>query len=256
MTSQGVRNRDAADDSNRNGDLIMNKFMIVPCLFLMLGVRVPMAADGQFPESHEGTASGAAGFGIGALVGALVGGPVGALVGAAGGAYFAEQDAAKDTAIGELQVKLDERESQLAVLKSDFELTQVAMIGETQVLQRTTDIPLNLTVYFRSNGADIEASLQPHLVQLATYLKTYPDLIVQLEGYSDRRGSSEHNMALSQRRIDAIRRILEESGIAPERMREHAYGESRAQAGSGDVDAMIFDRAVIISIDDSRATRA
>ncbi len=256
MTSQGVRNRDAADDSNRNGDLIMNKFMIVPCLFLMLGVRVPMAADGQFPESHEGTTSGAAGFGIGALVGALVGGPVGALVGAAGGAYFAEQDAAKDKTIGELEVKLDERESQLSALKSDFELTQVAMTGEARVLQQPADAPLNLTVYFRSNGADIEESLQPHLVQLAAFLNTYTDLIVQLEGYSDRRGSSEHNMDLSQRRINAIRRVLEASGIAPERMREYAYGESRAQAESGDVDAMIFDRAVIISIDDNRATRA
>lgn len=234
----------------------MNKFMIVPCLFLMLGIRVPMAADGQFPGSHEGTANGAAGFGIGALVGALVGGPVGALVGAAGGAYFAEQDAAKDQAIGELEVKLDERESQLAVLKSDFELTQVAMTGETQVLQQPANAPLNLTVYFRSNGADIEESLQPHLVQLAAYLNSYPDLTVQLEGYSDRRGSSEHNMDLSHRRINAIRRVLEESGIAPERLREYAYGESRAQAESGDMEAMIFDRAVIISIHDSHATRA
>ena len=256
MTSQGVRNRDAADDSNRNGDLIMNKFILVPWLFLMLGVRVPMAADTELMESREGTAYGATGFGIGALVGALVGGPVGALMGAAGGAYFAEQDAAKDEAIGELEVKLDDRESQLAVLKSNFEQTQVAMTGDVQVLEQRTNVPLNLTVYFRSNGTDIEESLQPHLVQLGAYLKTYPDLIVRMEGYSDRRGSRKHNMALSQQRINAIRQVLENSGIAPERMREYAYGESRAQAESGDVDAMIFDRAVIISIDDSRATRA
>ena len=234
----------------------MSKFMIVPCLFLMLGVRVPMAAEAEFPQSHEGTASGARGFGIGALVGALVGGPVGALVGAAGGAYFAEQDAAKNKAIGELEVKLDERESQLAVLKSDFELTQVAMTGGVPVLEQRPDVPLNLAVYFRSNGAGIEESLRPHLVQLAAYLKTYPELIVRLEGYSDRRGSRAHNMSLSQQRIGAIRRVLEESGIAPERMREYAYGESRAQAESGDVDAMIFDRAVIISIDDSSAAHA
>jgi len=234
----------------------MSKFMIVPCLFLMLGVRVPMAAETEFPQSHEGTANGAKGFGIGALVGALVGGPVGALVGAAGGAYFAEQDAAKNKAIGELEVKLDERESQLAVLKSDFELTQVAMTGGAAVLGQRPDVPLNLAVYFRSNGAGIEDSLRPHLVQLAAYLKTYPELIVRLEGYSDRRGSRAHNMTLSQQRIGAIRRALEESGIAPERMREYAYGESRAEAESGDVDAMIFDRAVIISIDDSSATHA
>ena len=234
----------------------MSKFMIVPCLILMLGIRMPMAADTEFPESHEGTVNGARGFGIGALVGALVGGPVGALVGAAGGAYFAEQDAAKDKAIGELEVKLDERESELALLKSDFELTQVAMTGEVQVLQQRADAPINLPVYFRTDTAAIEQSLRPHLIQLGAYLQAYPELVVRLEGYSDRRGSSDHNLMLSQRRISAIRQILENAGIAPDRIREHAYGESRAQAEPGDTDAMIFDRAVIISIDDTGSARA
>ena len=81
-------------------------------------------------------------------------------------------------------------------------------------------------------------------------------LQVQLEGYSDRRGDVAYNLALSQRRIDSIRRILEAQGIAADRIREHAWGEARAAAQDGDADAMIFDRAVIISIGDSRSNRA
>ena len=231
----------------------MNKFIIVPCLILMLGIRMPMAADAQI---EEGTLDGAQGFGIGALVGALVGGPVGALVGAAGGAYFAAQDAAKDKTIGDLEVKLDARESQLAVLKSDFEQTQVAMTGDVQILQQRPDTPISLPVYFRTNATAIEESLRPHLEQLGVYLQAYPDLEVRLEGFSDQRGDNDYNLALSQRRISAIRQILEEAGIAPERIREHAYGESRANAGPGDADAMVFDRAVIISIDAGGSTRA
>jgi hypothetical protein len=107
----------------------MSRFMIAPFLILMLGIRMPMAAD---TEIDEGTMDGAKGFGIGALVGGLVGGPVGALVGAAGGAFFAEQNAGKDRTIGDLEVKLDERESELALLRSDFERTQVAMTGDVQ----------------------------------------------------------------------------------------------------------------------------
>ncbi len=231
----------------------MIRFMIVPCLILMLGIRMPMASE---TENGGGTINGAKGFGIGALVGGLIGGPVGALVGAAGGAVFAEQDARKDRTIGDLEVKLDERDSELATLKGDFEQTQVAMTGDVQVLQRDPDAPISLPVYFRTNTATIEESLGPHLAQLGAYLRAYPDLEIRLEGYSDRRGGSDYNLALSERRIAAIRKILEDEGIAPDRFREHAYGEVRAAAEPGDTDAMVFDRSVIISIGASGPARA
>ena len=236
----------------------MSKFMIVPCIILMLGIRMPMAAE---TEIDEGSIDGAKGLGIGALVGGLVGGPVGALVGAAGGAFFAEQDARNKRTIDDLEVNLDERESQLAVLKSDFEQTQVAMTGNVAALdgatpRRAPGAPLSLPIYFRTNTAGVEELLRPNLEQLGAYLKAFPELEVRLEGHSDMRGGADYNLALSQRRIGAIRRILEDQGIAPERIREHAYGESRARAKAGDADAMIFDRAVIINIGDSGSNRA
>lgn len=231
----------------------MIRFFIVPCVILMLGIRVPMAEEMQ---SGEGSLEGAKGLGIGALVGGLVGGPVGALVGAAGGAFFAEQNAEKDRSIDDLEVRLDSRTSELAVLKSDLEQTQVAMTGDMPVIAHEPDVPLSLAVYFRTDDASVEASLEPHLEQLGAYLKAYPDLAVHLEGYSDARGDLAYNLALSQRRIDSIRRILEAHGVAPDRVRVSAYGETRAKARADDVDAMIFDRAVVISIGDSPSNRA
>lgn len=231
----------------------MSRFMIVPCLVLMLGIRMPMAAEA---EIDEGTMDGAKGFGIGALVGGLIGGPVGALVGAAGGAFFAEQDAGKDRTIGDLEVELDGRDSELATLKSDFQQTQVAMMGDVPILQRRPDAPISLPVYFRTDTAAIEESLRPHMEKLVAYLKAYPELQVRLEGYSDRRGGSDYNLALSERRIGAVRKILEDEGIAADRIREHAYGEARASAAAGDADAMVFDRSVVISVGVSGAARA
>lgn len=239
----------------------MSRFMIAPCLILMLGIRMPMAAE---PEMDEGTVNGAAGFGIGALVGALVGGPVGALVGAAGGAYFAEQDAAKDRTIGDLEGELDARTTELAGFKSEFEQTRAAMTSDTQTVaaldggavSARPDAPLTLAVYFKTDNAGVEDSLRPHLEQLGGYLKAYPGLEVRLEGYSDARGDAQYNLALSERRIEAIRRILVDAGIAPERIRGHAYGETRAKAADGDADAMAFERSVVISIGDSSSNRA
>ncbi len=231
----------------------MSRFMIVPCIILMLGIRIPMAAE---TEIGEGSMDGARGLGIGALVGGLVGGPVGALVGAAGGAFFAEQNAGKDRTIGNLQGKLDEHESELALLKSDFERTQVAMTGEVRILRPGPDTPISLSVYFRTDTDTIEESLRPHLSKLGVYLKAYPDLEVRLDGYSDRRGSADYNLALSRRRIGAIRQILEDEGVAPARIRENAFGEHRAKAHVGDPDAMVFDRAVIIRVGYSDSAHA
>jgi len=231
----------------------MSRFLIAPCIILMLGMRMPMAAEA---DVDGGSVNGAMGLGIGAVVGALVGGPVGALVGAAGGAYFAEQDAAKDGAIDSLEGRLNARESELAALKSDFEQTQVAMTGEVPLLPRGLDAPLSLPVYFRTDATNVEASLRPHLERLGVYLKDNPELRVRLEGFSDRRGDADYNLALSERRIAAIRRILEEQGIAPDRFYEHAYGETRARGDAADADAMVFDRAVVISVGESGATRA
>jgi len=231
----------------------MSKFMIVPCIILMLGIRMPMAAEAV---ADEGSMEGAKGFGIGALVGALVGGPVGAIVGAAGGAYFAEQDAGKDRTIDDLEVRLDERDGQLAELRADFEQTQVAMTGDAAVLPGNPNAPISLPVYFRTDAATVDDSLRPHLTQLVAYLEVYPELNVRLEGYSDQRGNAEYNLALSQRRIDGIRRILESEGIAPDRIRGYAYGETRAAAATGDADAMVFDRAVVISVGEIDSTKA
>lgn len=231
----------------------MSRFMIVPCIILMLGIRMPMAAEANVDED---SIEGAKGFGIGALVGALVGGPVGAIVGAAGGAYFAEQDAGKDRTIDDLEVRLDERDGQLAELRADFEQTQVAMTGDAAVLPGNPSAPISLPVYFRTDTATVDDSLRPHLTQLAAYLGVYPELEVRLEGYSDLRGDEEYNLALSQRRIDGIRQLLEAEGIAPERIRGYAYGETRATGAAGDPDAMVFDRAVVISVGEIDSTRA
>ena len=181
---------------------------------------------------------------------------MGAIVGAAGGAYFAEQDAGKDRTIDDLEVRLDERDGQLAELRADFEQTQVAMTGDAAVLPGHSSAPISLPVYFRTDAATVDESLRPHLTQLAAYLEAYPELEVRLEGYSDLRGDAEYNLALSQRRIDGIRQLLEAEGIAAERIRGYAYGETRATGAVGDPDAMVFDRAVVISVGELVQTKA
>lgn len=231
----------------------MSRFVILTCIFLAMGIRTPLAAeDGPPPESDTP----ALGLGIGAVLGALIGGPPGALVGAAGGAWLGTRDAGKDSTIADLEAKLDERTLELARLRADFDRAQADTLEPaTQVASRDAQVArgllsegFSLPVFFRTDDARVDESLKPHLKDLGKFLQSFPELNVRLEGFTDRRGDSDYNLALSQRRIAAVREALETEGVASARIFERAYGETQARAESADAEAMAFDRTVIIGL--------
>ncbi|MEM6717483.1 MAG: OmpA family protein, partial [Cyanobacteria bacterium P01_C01_bin.147] len=63
--------------------------------------------------------------------------------------------------------------------------------------------------------------------QIADAMRTYPSLVVELQGHTDPRASAAYNRALSERRSLSTRDYLLRQGIAAERMRIVPFGESR-----------------------------
>jgi OOP family OmpA-OmpF porin len=55
-------------------------------------------------------------------------------------------------------------------------------------------------------------------------LRDNPALSVVIVGHSDNQGSLEANIALSQRRAEAVRAALVERGVEPERLEAHGIG--------------------------------
>lgn len=51
--------------------------------------------------------------------------------------------------------------------------------------------------------------------------------LIEVQGHTDQRGDRAVNIALSQRRAQAVTRYLAERGVAPERMRAQGYGPDR-----------------------------
>ena len=70
---------------------------------------------------------------------------------------------------------------------------------------------------------------------VADLLGDYPDTRVRIEGNSDRVGSIEYNLRLSNQRAEGIRRALVANGIAASRLEAKGYGRSRPVA-SNDTD--------------------
>ena len=71
-----------------------------------------------------------------------------------------------------------------------------------------------------------------------------PDVLLSLEGHADERGTREYNLALGERRGQAVRRILRLLGIDSQRLSAISYGEENPVATGHDESAWRLNRRV------------
>lgn len=196
------------------------------------------------------------GLGMGALIGGLIAGPPGAIIGAAGGAWFGDKESQEDEKRIALEKRLLEKQSELGYLQNQFsdlqsqygqELQQVSMQKRLSSLEQLSQ-GVSLTVYFRTNSADIDQDMTQRITRLARFLSSFPEIQLQLEAHADQRGSEAHNKLLSQQRARTIETALLAAGLPARQIRTVAYGESQAKAKDGDKEGQIFDRRVYIHL--------
>ena len=77
-------------------------------------------------------------------------------------------------------------------------------------------------VRFGFDRWELNDAAQTALLTLIKELRENPRLSVDLEGYADPKGTSDYNVALSQRRVGAVRRYLVDKGVALPRI--HSVG--------------------------------
>ena len=92
-------------------------------------------------------------------------------------------------------------------------------------------------IYFIVDQSDLTPEGQEILTKQAQWLQRYPNVVVQVEGHSDERGTREYNIALSARRATATREFLIAQGVNPRRISSIAYGKERPAAlcDAGDI---------------------
>jgi peptidoglycan-associated lipoprotein len=73
----------------------------------------------------------------------------------------------------------------------------------------------------------IPLDAKPVLEEDARWLQGHPDVKVTLEGHCDQRGTNEYNLALGQRRAEAVKRVLVILGIDESRLSVTSYGEEQ-----------------------------
>lgn len=99
-------------------------------------------------------------------------------------------------------------------------------------------------VYFDFNASTIKTEYQELLVWHGRYLASNPDMKVRLEGHTDERGSREYNVALGDRRGQAVSRLLMFQGAKSSQVQVVSYGEEKPVALEHDESAWSQNRRV------------
>jgi peptidoglycan-associated lipoprotein len=91
------------------------------------------------------------------------------------------------------------------------------------------------TIYFTYDSSELSAEAREILKANADWLKSHRDVKVVTEGHCDERGTIEYNLALGERRANAVRDHLATLGVERARIRILSYGEERpAESGHGE----------------------
>ncbi len=82
-------------------------------------------------------------------------------------------------------------------------------------------------VYFDFDMWTIRSDAKDALSENAKWLVENKDVMVQIEGHGDERGTSEYNLALGERRARSTMRYLANLGVSPSRISFISYGEEK-----------------------------
>lgn len=164
-------------------------------------------------------------------------------------AYLASQRVALAGEQAHLRQTMEEiraanaQRSQTVLAERDRELAQLKARQTPQGYVITVG-----NVLFQTGKAALAPGAQPTMDRLAAFLNKNPDQRVRIDGYTDSQGSENANLALSQRRADAVRAALVSRGVDSSRIATHGNGEASPVADNSTAEGRQMNRRVEILV--------
>ena len=90
------------------------------------------------------------------------------------------------------------------------------------------------SIYFDYDSNVVKDEFRPVVAAHAKYLGQHRTTRVRIEGNTDERGSREYNLALGQRRADAVREMMQVLGASPGQIETVSFGEEKPRAQGSD----------------------
>jgi outer membrane protein OmpA-like peptidoglycan-associated protein len=101
-------------------------------------------------------------------------------------------------------------------------------------------------ILFEYDKADVTTDEAQKIRTVADLVKKNEQLVVRLDGHTDPRGSDKYNVALSERRVEAVRKSLVDAGVPADRIVIASFGERRPKCGGTTEECYQADRRVEI----------
>jgi peptidoglycan-associated lipoprotein len=118
---------------------------------------------------------------------------------------------------------------------SDGSITETAGSGIVAGSQEDLIVNVGDRVFFGYDSSDLDSDALELLQDQVAWLKQNSNVSVTIEGHCDERGTREYNLALGEKRAQAVKNYLIGLGISPDRVSTISYGKERpAVVGSND----------------------
>lgn len=103
------------------------------------------------------------------------------------------------------------------------------------------------TVYFDLDQDSLKPEFQAIVSCHAKYLRDRPSSRMTLDGHADERGSRDYNMALGERRGNAVSSAMQAAGGSASQLTVNSYGEEKPVCNDSGEDCWSRNRRVEIS---------
>lgn len=126
--------------------------------------------------------------------------------------------------------------------------TAVAAVNTAQINPDALALAAGRTVYFDYDSFVIRPQFQDLIEVSAKRIQVDQSQKLAIEGHTDERGGREYNLALGQKRADAVRRALSLLGVPEARMEAVSFGKEKPAVEGATEAAMEKNRRAEISV--------
>lgn len=183
--------------------------------------------------------------------GLLIALPVTAMMACSSGPSEAELEAERNRkAAAEQQAEADRLARERAARDAEQAKAAAAkrvMEIEERKKREMADLQEYQTIYFEFDRSNVRSDFYSILDKHATYLTNNPGVSIVIQGHTDKFGTPEYNIALGERRGQAVETYLQNAGVSGSQLSVVSFGEEKpASYGNTRADFAKNRRAVIV----------
>jgi len=120
------------------------------------------------------------------------------------------------------------------------------MSSEEQARLQMQELQKNNIVYFGLDKYDVSSEYAQMLDAHAAFLRSNPSYKVTVEGNADERGTPEYNIALGERRANAVKMYLQGKGVSADQISIVSYGKEKPAVLGHDEAAYAKNRRAVL----------